>query len=67
MARGKGIPRTDIERAMNHYGITEEEYCENPDAYPLPERGTGLVAGTGIGIGTALVIALVLFLVLKRR
>jgi len=42
MERGRGIPRNDVERAMNHYGITEEEYCRNPLAYPLPERGYGL-------------------------
>lgn len=40
--RGRGQPLEDIERACRHYGITEEEYCANPEAYPLPERGTGL-------------------------
>jgi hypothetical protein len=38
-----GIPRTDIERAMNHYGITSEQYLSNPTLYPLPARGTGLI------------------------
>jgi len=33
-----GQPRTDIERAMNHYGITSEEYLANPQNYPLPDR-----------------------------
>jgi len=37
-----GIPRTDVERAMNHYGITPDQYFANPPAYPLPPRGTGL-------------------------
>lgn len=40
--RGYGKPRSDTERAMAHYGITEEEYLANPEKYPLPERGTGL-------------------------
>jgi len=39
---GKGMPRSDIERAMNHYGITEEEYIVHPEYYPLPGRGSGL-------------------------
>lgn len=37
-----GIPRTDIERAMNHYNITEAQYLADPESYPLPPRGTGL-------------------------
>lgn len=41
----QGIPRTDIERAMNHYNITEEEYLANPNLYPLPPRGSGLKGG----------------------
>jgi len=40
--RRKGIPRSDIERAMSHYGISEEEYLAHPECYPLPERGYGL-------------------------
>jgi hypothetical protein len=40
-----GRPRTDVERAIAHYGITEEEYCRDPSAYPLPERGMGLNPG----------------------
>jgi len=39
---GYGRPRSDIERAMAHYGITEGEYLTHPERYPLPERGTGL-------------------------
>lgn len=45
--RGKGVPLNDIERACRHYGITPEEYWANPDAYPLPDRGTGLTIGQG--------------------
>ena len=44
--RGRGLSLDDIDRACRHYGITPEQYCANPDAYPLPERGTGL-AGRG--------------------
>ena len=40
--RGQGIPLDDIKRAMNHYGIAEEQYLMHPDWYPLPERGSGL-------------------------
>jgi hypothetical protein len=40
--RGRGVPLDDIERACRHYGITPEQYYENPGLYPLPERGTGL-------------------------
>ena len=43
--RGRGIPLDDIQRACQHYGITEEEYCTHPEAYPLPDRGTGLTGG----------------------
>jgi len=46
--RGRGIPRTDFERAITHYGITEEEYCAHPDWYPLPERGYGLTTGNEV-------------------
>ena len=38
-----GIPRSDIERAMNHYGISEEEYLAHIAWYPLPERGFGQI------------------------
>ncbi len=37
----RGKPRTDIERAMAHYGISEAEYLAHPERYPLPERGSG--------------------------
>jgi len=40
--RGKGIPLDNIERAMRHYNISREEYLAHPEAYPLPDRGTGL-------------------------
>jgi len=40
--RGRGVPLEDIDRVCRHYGITQEEYLANPEAYPLPERGTGL-------------------------
>jgi len=40
--RGRGVPLEDIDRVCRHYGITPEEYYANPEAYPLPERGTGL-------------------------
>lgn len=46
--RRRGIPRSDIERAMSHYGITEEEYLAHPDWYPLPERGSGLDVAVGV-------------------
>jgi len=38
-----GIPRTDVERAMNHYHISEAEYLAHPDWYPLPPRGTRFI------------------------
>ncbi|MBA7692591.1 hypothetical protein ES703_101158 [subsurface metagenome] len=41
--RRHGEPRSDIERAMAHYKITEEEYLTNPEKYPLPERGAGQI------------------------
>jgi hypothetical protein len=47
--RRKGIPRTDVERAVAHYGITEAEYCEHPGKYPLPTRGYGLETGRAAG------------------
>jgi len=45
---GKGIPLSDIERAMSHYGISEEEYLAHPECYPLPERGYGLTTGNEV-------------------
>jgi hypothetical protein len=36
----RGTPKNDIERAINHYGITGAEYMAHPDWYPLPERGS---------------------------
>lgn len=44
--RGRGIPRTDIERVMNHYGVDEKTACEWLAVHSveelLPERGSGL-------------------------
>lgn len=59
MSRRDGVPRTDIERVINHYGITEDEYFSNPRAYPLPPRGTGFLnaAGTqGVSPNTDLIV-----------
>jgi hypothetical protein len=39
-------PRTDVERAMSHYGITATEYYTHPERYPLPERGSAVVRAT---------------------
>ncbi len=48
-----GIPKTDIERLMSHYGISEEEATELLSNYPvdllLPERNSGLVPVEIIG------------------
>jgi len=48
-----GIPKTDVERLMSHYGISEEEAAELLSSYPadllLPERGSGLVPVEIIG------------------
>jgi len=46
--RRRGIPRTDVERAANHYGVSLEEAERMLQADPgiLPTRGTGL-AGIG--------------------
>lgn len=73
--RGYGIPRDDVERAMSHYGITETEYCANPEAYPLPERGAGLTTGRaagsnpgpGFGLGTLAVIVLIIWGLARKR
>jgi len=41
-----GIPKTDVERLMSHYGISEEEACQLLESYPvdllIPQRGSGL-------------------------
>jgi len=41
--RRQGIPRDDIERAMNHFGISEEEAREGLESgkLKLPPRGSG--------------------------
>lgn len=64
MERQLGVPKTDVERAMSHYGITEDEYCANPEAYPLPSRGTRLA---GMGWGTLAVIGLIIWGVTRKR
>lgn len=44
--RRYGIYKTDVERIMSHYGVSEEEACgmieEKGAAALLPDRGTGL-------------------------
>jgi len=73
--RGRGIPRSEVERAISHYGITEAEYSAHPENYPLPERGTGLTTGsaagsnpvTGIGLGALAIIGLIIWALAKRR
>lgn len=42
ISRNGGVPRTDMERAMNHYSISPEQYMTCPQCYPLPPRGTGI-------------------------
>ena len=64
MERRYGTPKTDIERAMTHYGITEAEYCANPGDYPLPSRGAGLA---GMSLGTLTVIGLIIWALTRRR
>jgi hypothetical protein len=67
--RGAGTPKTDAERAASHYGITEAEYKANPEAYPLPERGTGLVGSTagGIGWGILAIIGLIIWGIGRKK
>lgn len=47
--RGRGVPRTDIERVMNHYGVDYDTALYWLSIHPLdvllPERGTGLTGG----------------------
>ena len=72
-----GTPRDDVERACQHYGITEAEYCVDPSAYPLPARGTGLLwnplDGGGLAIGDTtiswgwIVAGILALLILLRR
>jgi len=40
--RGRGIPLDDLQRAVRHYGVPEDEILRHPELYPLPPRGTGL-------------------------
>ena len=65
--RRYGVPRTDVERAINHYGITEPEYRANPEAYPLPSRGTRLAQGDSIGLGTLIIIGLLIWAASEQR
>ena len=72
--RQLGIPRTEVERAMAHYSITEAEYCAHPENYPLPARGTGFSLGTaagnpgtGFGLGALAVIGLLLWGLFRKR
>jgi len=48
-----GIPRSDVERVAEHYGISLEEAEEWLKIHPveelLPPRGTGLVTGRAAG------------------
>lgn len=72
--RRYGIPRTDVERAMLHYGISEDVYCASPEAYPLPSRGAGLTRIAGITIGSTTIswgwivaAGALAYLVLRRK
>jgi len=54
--RKLGVPRTDVERVMSHYGVTREKAEELiAQGVELPPRGTGLqnvnwvLVATGIG------------------
>ena len=57
-ARGKGIPRTDVERVSAHYHISENEAARWLNTHPvdalLPPRGSGLTSGRGAGAITSL-------------
>lgn len=64
MERRYGDPKTDVERAMSHYNISEEEYCANPEAYPLPPRGTRIA---GMGLGTLVVIWLIIWAATRKK
>jgi len=60
-------PRSDSERAMNHYGITAAQYEAYPSKYPLPARGSGLRNATGIGLSTVAVIGLAIWALARGR
>jgi len=64
MERRLGVPKTDIERIMSHYGVSEAEACAHPEDYPLPPRGTQLA---GMGLGTLAVIMLIIWAVTRKR
>jgi hypothetical protein len=42
--RRKGFPRSDVERVMQHYGVSHDEATKglSEGRYPLPPRGTDL-------------------------
>ena len=42
MGRPYGVPKTDVERIMDHYGVSREEAERGLKygVYPLPPRGT---------------------------
>jgi len=41
-----GVPRSDLERMMNHYGVDESEaWSMLEGGTPLPPRGSNLSAG----------------------
>ena len=74
--RRLGIPRTDVERAQAHYGITEEEYCAHPENYPLPNRGAGFIKGTaagnpssqaGLGLGGLILVGLLIWGLSRKK
>ena len=48
----KGFPRSDIERVMRHYGVSQAEAERGLRAgvYPLPEYGSGLTTGKAAGL-----------------
>ncbi len=46
IARRSGNPKNDIERAMDHYGVSAADYLAHPEWYPLPERGSAAVPFT---------------------
>jgi len=79
--RGKGIPRSDIERAREHFPHAtfgkDNEYVRTmleTGELVLPARGTGFSRGTaagnpgtGVGLGALMVIGLLIWAVTRRR
>lgn len=60
--RRRGFPRYDVERVMNHYGVSYDEALRGMEAgrYPLPERGfrigQGKAVPTVVGAGAGALI-----------